>query len=209
MFRHIFWDMGGTMFDTYPQVDAMLARVVRERAAGGEVSALEVAELTRRSTRTAIIELSARFKIPPEVFRAAEAELKARWVTDPPPVMPGLAAVMRVVHERGGLNLVVTHRDRASAMSLLDARGVRVDDLICPEDGFARKPDPAMYRELINRHGLDPAQCLGVGDRPLDAQAAHAAGVSAAMVITPNLQLDPGPSEFRIAHLSELITILG
>jgi len=209
MFYHLFWDMGGTMFDTYPQVDEMLARVVRGR--GHEVTNVEVAHLTRRSTRTAIIELSARFQIPPSVFREAEAELKERWLTAPPPPMPGLAQVMHAVRNAPvpGLNLVVTHRDRRSAMALLEAQNIAVDDLICPEDGFARKPDPGMYLHLIERHGLEPSQCLAVGDRPLDAEAAHAAGITAAMIITPNLDLDPGPADFEIAQLTDLLPHLG
>lgn len=209
MFYHLFWDMGGTMFDTYPQVDEMLAAVVRSH--GNDVTNLEVARLTRRSTRTAIIELSARFQIPPHLFREAEAQLKERWRTAPPPTMPGLAQVMNAVRSAPvpGLNLVVTHRDRRSAMALLEARAVEVDDLVCPEDGFSRKPDPGMYLHLIERHSLDPAQCLAVGDRPLDAEAAHAAGITAAMIITPQLNLDPGPADFEIAKLTDLLTHLG
>lgn len=210
MFKHIFWDMGGTMFDTYPQVDAMLAGVVR--AAGFEIDDLEVAQLTRRSTRTAIIELAARFSIPPDVFRAAESELKQQWRATPPPPMPGLQEVLAAVHARTptGKNLVVTHRDRRSATALLHSRDIEeVDDLICPGDGFPRKPDPTMFQVLIARYGLDPAQCLGVGDRPLDVEAAHAAGLSAAMVVTPELQLEPGAADFVIPDLRDLLKILG
>src|SRR5690625_1119534 len=75
-----------------------------------------------------------------EEFRIAEAALKEHWRTSPPPVMPGLQEVMAAV---SGKNLVVTHRDRRSATALLQTCGVEVDDLVCPEDGFPRTPDPA------------------------------------------------------------------
>src|SRR5690625_1119533 len=67
MFRHLFWDMGGTMFDTYPQVDATLAQVVRD--CGFTLSDIEVSHLTRRSTGEAISTLAQRFDIPAEEFR--------------------------------------------------------------------------------------------------------------------------------------------
>lgn len=204
MFRNLFWDMGGTMFDTYPQVDAMLARVVRER--GYAVKTIEVSHLTRRSTDEAITELGRRFRIPEHEFRSAEAALKDSWRSDPPPAMPGLEKVMAAV---SGLNVVVTHRDRHSAMSLLETSSIEVDDLICPEDGFPRKPDPTMYLELIHRHGLVQAECLGAGDRSIDAEAAHAAGISAAMITTPKLHLPPGPAEFTVTRLTELLELVG
>ena len=56
--------------------------------------------------------------------------------------MAGAAEVMAAVRRGGGLNLVATHRDRASAENLFHALGVQVDDLVCAPDGFARKPDP-------------------------------------------------------------------
>src|SRR5690625_7367154 len=82
MFRHLFWDMGGTMFDTYPQVDATLAQVVRD--CGFTLSDIEVSHLTRRSTGEAISTLAQRFDIPAEEFRIAEAALKEHWRTSPP-----------------------------------------------------------------------------------------------------------------------------
>lgn len=203
MFRHLLWDMGGTMFDTYPQVDAMLAHVVR--AHGQSVSGLEVSRLTRISTGEAMRQLAHQFKIPIEEFLQAETALKERWRTDPPPTMPGLSEVMAAA---SGKNLVVTHRDRASATALLNAREIMVDDLICPDDGFARKPDPQMYLELMRRHDLAPEECMGIGDRPLDAHGAHRAGITAVMLITPDLPMPSGPAEFTITALTELLAVV-
>jgi len=203
VFRHLLWDMGGTMFDTYPQVDAMFAQIVREH--GQTVSDMEVSRLTRISTGEAMRHLAHQFKIPIADFLRAEAALKTRWRTDPPPTMPGLSEVMDAL---SGKNLVVTHRDRASATALLNAREILVDDLICPDDGFARKPDPQMYLELIRRHDLAPEECLGIGDRPLDAHGAHGAGITAAMLITPDLPMPSGPAEFTITGLTELLTVV-
>lgn len=200
--RHVFWDMGGTMVDTYPEVDRTLAEVIRD--AGHAVATEEISRLTRRSTGEAITTLSARFALPAEDFRAAERALKQRWQTDPPPVMAGLHRVLKAVP---GLNLVVTHRDRASADSLLSSLGIEVDDMVCTSDGFARKPDPGMYLELIQRHGLEPRECVGIGDRPLDVRAAQAAGMSAVMLETPGIEMEH-TAEVQINYLSEFLPYL-
>lgn len=194
--------MGGTIVKTYPQLDAVLAAVVRER--GGSLDDHDVALLTRRSTSEAISTLAERFHIPEPVFRDAEAALKARWRTSPPPPMPGIREAMAAI---SGLNLVVTHRDRASATSLLELLGITVDDLVCTSDGYPRKPDPAMHRVLLERHGLDPMECISVGDRPLDAESAHAAGMDAAMLRTPRIDFD-NDAEHQVETLAELMPLL-
>ncbi|MGC5629622.1 HAD family hydrolase [Georgenia sp. Z1344] len=207
MRRHIVWDMGGTLVDTYPAVDAAMVEVVRRH--GGEVTPDEVAALTRRSTGVAVEELARRYDIDAAELEESQSELKAGWVRTPPPVMDGAREAMAAARALGGLNLVVTHRDRASATSLLTSLGLEVDDLLCAPDGFPRKPDPTMYSEVLGRHRLDPAGCLAVGDRPIDAEAARGAGVDSAAVVTPGLDLDDGGARWRISSLHELPGLLG
>lgn len=199
--------MGGTLVDTYPALDATLRAVVAGH--GHEVSERDVASLTRRSTGLAVSTLAERFDVDPAELRAAEAALKERWRHAPPPVMDGVHEAMRAARDLGGLNLVVTHRDRSSATSLLEGLGLVVDDMLCAPDGFPRKPDPAMYRELLARHALDADECLAVGDRPIDAEAAAGAGVEGAIVHTPGLDLDDGGARWRLSSLHEVADLLG
>ena len=205
MFRNLIWDLGGTLVDTYPALDATLAGVVT--AHGGAIDVADVARLTRRSTGEAIAALSGRFGIPEEAFRDAETALKRRWEHDPAPAMPGAAALFADVRAAGGLNLVVTHRDRASATSLLDGLGLSVDGLISTADGYPRKPDPEMYRVLLAEHGLDPADCLAVGDRPIDAEAARAAGLTAATLESAAAPVDD-EAEHSVETLDQLRPLL-
>lgn len=203
MWTHVFWDMGGTIVDTYPQLDQTFADVIT--AEGHTITLDEVARLTRVSTGHAVKALSEQFDIPQEAFRTAEKALKTHWVEEPPPAMPHLSEAMEAVP---GLNFVVTHRERRSASALLDALSLTVDDMLCAPDGFRRKPDPEMYLELVRRHGLDPATCVGIGDRPIDAEAAHAAGMGAVMLETPGIPMD-NPADEEITTLEALPPLLG
>ena len=63
----------------------------------------------------------------------------------------------------------------------------------CP----CRKPLPALVQEALDKAGLQAAEALMVGDSPADAQAAAAAGVEFALVLTgkgrqTRSQLGPG-----------------
>lgn len=203
--RALIWDLGGTLVDTYPDVDRALASVID--AEPGERLLDEVAQLTRRSSSEAISTLARRYDVPEQELRGAYDGTKARWIDRRPPVMDGAHEVLAAVRATGGLNLVATHRDRDSAETLLDSLGLAVDDLVCAPDGYARKPDPGMVRALLERHRLEPGECLAVGDRPADVDAARAAGVRGVLMETPGVLLEAAGAA-RISSLRELIGCL-
>lgn len=200
--RAVIWDLGGTLLNTYPDVDRALASVIS--AEPGESLLHEVAQLTRRSSSEAISTLAHRYDLSEQMLREAYDGTTARWVDRPPPVMDGAREVLAAVRAAGGLNLVATHRDRASAEALLASLGLVVDDLVCAPDGFARKPDPMMARALLERHRLAPGECLAVGDRPADVEAARAVGVRGVLMETPGVVLEAAGAA-RITSLRELI----
>lgn len=203
--RSIIWDFGGTLFDTYPDLDRALCHAVFADDATEHL--LQVGRLTRVSTGHAVRELSRRFGVAEQDLLQALADVKNVWRTEPAPLMEGACEVMHTVHTAGGLNLVATHRDRGSAEQLLQARGVHVDDMICAPDGFPRKPDPTMHQELLRRHGLDPEDVGAVGDRSADAQAAAGAGVRAFLLLSPGIDLNADGAE-AIRSLREILTWL-
>lgn len=208
--HHIIWDMGGTLVDTYPEVDRALSE-----AAFGDCEpehVRHVTSLTRRSIAHAIESLSRERDLDPGVMDSAYTALKERWRHRPAPVMDGARQVMDRVRRLGGLNLVATHRDRVSATHLLRALGLRVDDMVCAPDGIERKPSPAMNLLLIERHGLDPGQVLCVGDRGIDIAAARAAGTAAALLVRPGTSVtlpDDAPGALVVASLRDLLAVLG
>jgi histidinol-phosphate phosphatase family protein len=118
-----------------------------------------------------------------------------------------------------GFMTVDTHTAiRARMDRLLGAEGAFVDDYAyCPhhpERGFAgevpelkvacacRKPAPGMLLALADRHGVDLARSVMVGDSPRDAEAATAAGVA---FIHAQQGSDVGPST-AILRAIEVVT---
>lgn len=204
--RSVIWDLGGTVVDSYPDVDRALARVVHSEV--DDAALHEVALLTRVSSSHAISVLARRYGVAEARLRDAYDELRERWRERPAPLMPGVGAVMGAVRAGGGLNLMATHRDRASASVLVRRSGLEIDDMVCAPDGFARKPDPAMALALLERHGLAAGECLAVGDRTADVEAAVAAGVTAFLLVTPGVPLE-APGGRRISALRDLLEALG
>lgn len=204
--RHIIWDMGGTLIDTYPEVVRALSRAAYGDTAPSHLR--EIGALTQYSIAHAIESLSVSGEVPRTDLERAYEELKTRWRTRPAPVMDGARELIAQVWEKGGLNLVATHRDRASATMLVTVLGLDLDDMVCAPDGLARKPSPEMNLLLARRHGLDPAQVLCVGDRPIDAVAAANAGMSAALLVSPGTVLtlrDAVDGTAVVADLRDLI----
>ena len=77
---------------------------------------------------------------------------------------------------------------------------LEVADLVCAPDGHPRKPAPDMVLALLARHELGPQECLAVGDRPADVEAAAAAGVEGVLLETPGIPLE-APGARRIHSL--------
>ncbi|GGJ73661.1 HAD family hydrolase [Deinococcus aquiradiocola] len=186
-FRHVLWDLDGTLLDTYPATDGSLVAALA--GLGAAVPLAEVQALTRLTLDHAVEVLSRRAGLHvPDVHAAYAREYAVRG-QQAAPAMPGAAQVMRAVRAAGGLNLLGTHRDREGARWRLEAAGLDalLDDMLCVSDGYARKPDPALFRALLSRHALDARDVLVVGDRELDVQAGRAAGCRTALLLTPGV----------------------
>src|SRR5690625_6045144 len=80
--RTVIWDLGGTLVDTYPDVDRTLATAVHASPDAEDIA--EVAQLTRRSSSLAISTLAERHGVPEQRLRAAYDALKDRWARQPP-----------------------------------------------------------------------------------------------------------------------------
>ena len=72
---------------------------------------------------------------------------------------------------------------------------------------FARKPDPAGNLYLIQKHGLDPARTLAVGDRELDILAGKRAGTDACL-FTPR-PVEDTAADYQIQDFTQLYALVG
>jgi phosphoglycolate phosphatase len=88
---------------------------------------------------------------------------------------------------RAGIRVaVVTTDDRAPTQATLDALGLAglVDAIVCADDGVPLKPAPDMLLRASAEVGVDPAQCVMVGDTVYDMRMGQRAGVGLRVGIT-------------------------
>jgi phosphoglycolate phosphatase-like HAD superfamily hydrolase len=203
--RNILWDVDGTLFDTYPGITYALSKALNEM---GQSLAMNVIDgLARESISHCVETLSRRFKLDPDLLRARFAE--SYRTVDPANQhpFPDALEVCKYIHEHGGVNLAVTHRGFESTKRLLEAHGFSAcfDGIYSLEQGYPRKPDPAIVLSALEVHGLDVDETLLVGDRDLDIQAGQAAGVRTCLFGNnrKNIQAD-----IRISQYAQLLEIL-
>ncbi|NUR91909.1 MAG: HAD family hydrolase [Nonomuraea sp.] len=95
-------------------------------------------------------------------------------------VTPANLATLEELAAAGREVMLLTSRTEAEVEHLL-APGHVLDGRLSAvyHAGNVRfcKPDPRAFDELLAATGLDPRQCLYVGDSPTDAQAANGAGL--------------------------------
>ena len=204
--RNLIWDFDGTLFDTYPAIVNSLRAAVGDLAV--PPSSEEVMAMALVSIDGCLQTMSTTYGLPLDEL-GARFDRHYRDVTaDDQPPFDGVPEMCELICASGGLNLIVTHRRRSGMDRLLAAHGLAdlmADTVSCYDDGYPRKPDPAAFLMLIERHHLRLDQTLAVGDRELDVLAAHAAGLQAALFapIPTSVRAD-----FVVADFGELRRIV-
>jgi phosphoglycolate phosphatase-like HAD superfamily hydrolase len=74
-------------------------------------------------------------------------------------------------------------------------------DTMAGDDDYPRKPNPAVFEAIINKHKLERTETLTIGDRDIDILAGQAAGVRTCFF---GGELDGVTADFMITDYSEL-----
>lgn len=218
----VLWDMDGTLIDTEPlwgiatyELGELLGRPltaeVRERTVGGSFE----------STLRIVAEWASYSLVDGDVQRykrwmyARMQELLSEGVE----TLPGVAAVLKALHERGTPMLVCTNTERVLADACIDAVGRDLFvDTITGDEVPRAKPHPDMYLEAARRVGAAPGDCLVFEDSWQGMSAAAAAGCvvlglasevpDGVTPFDPARFLDAGADDvaawFRLAHREKL-----
>lgn len=175
--RNVIWDVDGTLFDTYPAIARAFREALLELGADAPID--EIADLARESLGHCATTLAGRHGLELDRFEAAFARHYERAAPGDSPPFEGVRRVCELIRERGGKNVIVTHRGPTGTAELLAEGGLAklFAGSITRADGYPRKPDPAAFNAIIERHGLDRSETIAIGDRAIDVAAGKAAGV--------------------------------
>jgi HAD superfamily hydrolase (TIGR01509 family) len=114
-----------------------------------------------------------------ELIRQYRAIYLARGHTETR-VYPGVAEALA---ELGGRKSTATTKGTPTTRAVLEQFGlIRYFDHVQGTDGFPCKPAPDVVLKSLGELGMDPRDCLMVGDAPADMEAGRRAGVKTCAV---------------------------
>lgn len=123
-------------------------------------------------------------RIPRRDWGKANRIWRLAYAEENPVLLPGARRVLEWLGARFQLGLVTSGsgsrvRRQIQKFHLADHFSV----CICSEDTSKKKPNPAPLRLALKRLGVEPEECVYVGDAPEDIEMARRAGVRAAGVL--------------------------
>lgn len=206
--REFLWDLDGTLLDTYPAMVQAFQQAVAEL--GGTITAEATYRLMRQqSVGYAEKTIAAQNSWDWQDLRAGYQ----RWepqLQQAPAAFAGAKAVLAKVVAVGGHNYLMTHRDESAQTYLVQA-GLDhyFTDAVTADQPFPRKPDPAALNYLLDKHHVDRQQAVMVGDRNLDIEAGHNAGIAGYLFDIDQLIEVTSSPEVQVTDLNDLLTLVG
>lgn len=204
--RHLFWDFDGTLYDSYPNITRAFLLTLDEVGCASPPTPRQALSLLKVS-----------------VFHAAEhcaqagglevahvMEVFARHHAREGHFKPyaGLGECLRTLQGAGIRHYLYTHRDRRAIGQLTqDGLWPLFEDAVTSEDGFPHKPAPDALRALMERNGINPSEAAMVGDRDIDIQAGHNAGIRG-ILFDPDGFYPDLRAELRVKSMAELSRLL-
>lgn len=162
---NILWDFDGTICNTYPAYAKLFCQMVNKNVSYDEVlqhlkisfsNAFEYFQLTSKEI---------------EDFMKQDEQLDVSKL----PPFANIENVLRLADQ----NVIMTHKDKATVEKVLHHYNLAqyFSEIVTPEDGYPRKPDPASYEYLHRKYDLT----LAIGDRELDLIPAKKVGIYTCM----------------------------
>lgn len=147
-------------------------------------------------------------------LQSAHADAYARYVDDVLP-FPGAEELLRALDDGGVRWAIATSSRRESAVPMLERLGVGDDaTVVTGEEAEGSKPDPDLFVAAADRLGVEPGDCMVVGDSTWDLLAARRCGAlgiglrtggfaDAALAATGSYRIYDDPADLH-RHLDEL-----
>jgi phosphoglycolate phosphatase len=177
--RGVLLDLDGTLLDTAPDMAAALNRL---RAENGRAALDHVLVRPHVSHGAAALVRLGFPDVAEEEFqrlRARFLDVYASDIASATTVFPGFEDVLRSLEERQVPWGVVTNKQTSLTTPLLEHMRLtkRAACVVCGDTVGQRKPHPAPLLHAAGLLGLEPRDCVYVGDAERDVQAGRAAGM--------------------------------
>ena len=201
------FDLDGTLLDSYAVILASLREVLAHYAISMSMEDVHTF-IIEKSVNDLILTLSAQYGLSPVEMRALYTEI-SHAKKEAISTMPEAMEMLQGLQALGCPLFVYTHRGVSTA-PVLKNNGMDgfFLETVTSEAGFPRKPAPDAIGYLISRHQLDKARTYYVGDRPIDMECAHNAGIPGILYLPETSPAESSPyATITIHSLMELISL--
>jgi HAD superfamily hydrolase (TIGR01549 family) len=206
-YLHFFWDFDGTLYDTYGRITRACVKALADLGIAASFEA--VYPQAKRS-----LGVCARAFAVPRGWKEEDFSARYRQYAEaegPDSIRPyaGAREMLEAVIRGGGQNYLYTHRGLSALKWLAhDHLDGYFLDAVTKENGFPLKPAPDALNYLIEKHGLNRAECIMLGDRDIDLDSGKNAGMACALFDPENYYPDyDTPYRFRdMAALRRALT---
>lgn len=125
--------------------------------------------------------------------------------------LPGAVDLVKAVHQRGLLVVIVTSAGKAELERLLDALGCddEIDTVVHGEDVPSAKPAPDIFRHALEETGCEASRVVAVGDTVWDIEAARRSDVRCVAVETGGIarcELEAAGAAAVYGSCAEIVT---
>lgn len=203
-YTDLIYDFDGTLADSYPIFAESFLELLKERGITPPYE--EALSYLKISVQTAI---DAYIKDEdPKAFRRVFRDRRNRMMIEKGLPMPGGEDLLRFVKENGGRNYIYTHSP-SYIWDLLEKWGLRsyFEGGVTADDDFPVKPAPDALNFICEKYGLDKSTTLMVGDRDIDIDAGHNAGMKG-ILLDPDGFYISYQSDFSVNALTEIRNII-
>ncbi len=204
--RHAFWDFDGTLLDSYP---AMVRAFIAGAAEFGiAITPERTLALMKNCLRHCCEVVGAENGVAAVALVTAFRRHEKDELLHGLPPMEGIPETLAALHDAGVKHYVATHRDMVSR-DLLEKAGLLhcFSGFVTEEDNLPRKPAPDMLLHLMAKHGLRPAECVMIGDRPLDTESGMAASILS-VLIDPEDRFPDGKCDLRVRSARDVADLM-
>jgi phosphoglycolate phosphatase len=190
-YRAVLFDLDGTLMDTLAGL-TQLVNLVREDFEKPPISEEEVSRYIGKGVKILIERSMTRSmdgKLDPATFRVAEISMDKHvraGTYDRGRLFPGVKEAVLRLKEEGYTVGIVTNKAYGMTLEELRCNGVSdLFDVVVGGDTAAHpKPYPDPLLLAAERIGLEPKDCVFVGDSGNDSEAAYRAGMPCILVRT-------------------------
>lgn len=205
MYKHVFWDFDGTLFDTYP-VMAEAFRIALNKE--GITEKTESIIIKMKISMSYAYEYYSKKYILSKEFNSKFRDVKNEMEEIHSHPFPESADICKAVCKIGSKNYLYTHKD-TFAITLLKKHNMYkyFSGAVTKEDGFARKPSPDALLHMMKVYNISPESAIMIGDRELDILSAKNAGIAGCLLCETETD-KPTQANYTIKNLQELYQIL-